>query len=302
MPNPPTPTLERTAEPRPAGADLGRTGDAADSFLAPLFDIPDGGAAIVATVSLALPKGAVAALRGLGARCGVPLSHVLLAGWGALLHRLSGRPRIALSVAAAPGVLALDLDAVGSPSFRAFVDRVAAALASPVAAVEPRAGYRFATVGEPWVAEEGGAAFDVALEVVDGDALRLACRYRADRLSAAAALRWLRHLDVLLSAAAADAATPLDRLPLLAPAAVHQLAREWNDTGRAPVSTVPLHRLFEDQARLQPEALAVVQGDDAILYGDLELEAVRLARRLAEMGVGPEVRVGLLASGVARAV
>src|SRR6185295_13704491 len=44
------------------------------------------------------------------------------------------------------------------------------------------------------------------------------------------------------------------------------------------------------------------QGDDAILYGDLELEAVRLARRLAEMGVGPEVRVGLLASGVARAV
>lgn len=47
------------------------------------------------------------------------------------------------------------------------------------------------------------------------------------------------------------------------------------------------------QARRRPEALAVRQWDERLTYADLVGAAARLAGRLCEVGVGPEVRVGV---------
>ncbi len=51
--------------------------------------------------------------------------------------------------------------------------------------------------------------------------------------------------------------------------------------------------LVLDQARRRPDALAVRQWDRRVSYGELCAKATALAARLAELGVGPETRVGV---------
>ena len=54
-----------------------------------------------------------------------------------------------------------------------------------------------------------------------------------------------------------------------------------------------VHRLFESRAAESPEATALVFRGRELSYGELNGRANRLAWRLRELGVGPEVLVGL---------
>ncbi|MCV7251749.1 non-ribosomal peptide synthase/polyketide synthase [Mycobacterium hackensackense] len=77
--------------------------------------------------------------------------------------------------------------------------------------------------------------------------------------------------------------TPDDRLDLL---------RQWNnDTWPGATTTVP--ELFAQQARLTPDALAVVAGDTRLTYRGLALRAYQLAHRLRAAGVTHEQVVAI---------
>ena len=54
-----------------------------------------------------------------------------------------------------------------------------------------------------------------------------------------------------------------------------------------------VHRLFEQQAQLGMDRLAVIAGHGRLSYGELNRRANQLARYLKKLGVGPEVRVGI---------
>ena len=54
-----------------------------------------------------------------------------------------------------------------------------------------------------------------------------------------------------------------------------------------------MHSLFEAQVERSPDAVAVVFGSERLTYGELNARANRLAHRLRELGVGPDVLVGL---------
>ncbi len=54
-----------------------------------------------------------------------------------------------------------------------------------------------------------------------------------------------------------------------------------------------IHRPIEAQAARDPQALAIVCGEDAVRYGDANAAANRLARHLRAQGVGPERNVGI---------
>ncbi|WP_411572720.1 AMP-binding protein, partial [Streptomyces xanthophaeus] len=52
--------------------------------------------------------------------------------------------------------------------------------------------------------------------------------------------------------------------------------------------------LFEEQARLRPDALALVCEDQEITYGELNARANRLARHLIAQGLGRGHLAGIL--------
>ena len=79
----------------------------------------------------------------------------------------------------------------------------------------------------------------------------------------------------------------------LTPAERHILLREWNDTARV-VPELGLAGLFEAQAVRVPGALAVVCGDVALSYAELDERAGRLAGYLRSLGAGPERLVAVV--------
>ncbi len=60
-------------------------------------------------------------------------------------------------------------------------------------------------------------------------------------------------------------------------------------------TSVPLNRLFEDQARIRPDAVAVTYNGQHLSYADLNVRANRVARQLHVLGVEPGSIVALCA-------
>ena len=105
--------------------------------------------------------------------------------------------------------------------------------------------------------------------------------------------RLARQFRTLLTAAAADPERPIHRLPMLSNAERVHLVLEWNDTRRSTLLEPTLHELLGNQVRQTPEAAALVDTADVLSYRELAHRAGETARRLAALGVGPEVRVGV---------
>jgi amino acid adenylation domain-containing protein len=71
-----------------------------------------------------------------------------------------------------------------------------------------------------------------------------------------------------------------------------EIAR-WNETEREYPAEQRVEEVFAEQARLHPEAIALVSGREQLSYGELEQRANRLARYLRRQGVQRETLVGV---------
>ncbi|HEX8116041.1 MAG TPA: amino acid adenylation domain-containing protein, partial [Pyrinomonadaceae bacterium] len=143
------------------------------------------------------------------------------------------------------------------------------------------------------VGSEAGK-YDLALSMEEvGETLVGALAYDAALFDAPTVGRLAGHFETLLSAAASDPQQTLSSLPLLTAAERGRLLLESS----GPRAEYPLgrgvHRLFEEQAARTPDSVAVEFGGETITYAGLNRRANQLARRLRELGAGPEVCVGL---------
>ncbi len=127
-----------------------------------------------------------------------------------------------------------------------------------------------------------------------GNGLSTQITWSTDLFDPATVLRWQEHLGACLAAVIADPSRRLSQIPLLPALESHQLLAEWNDTA-AEIPRQDVVALFAEQARRRPGAVAVSSEEGDLTYAELDRRASRLARRLAAAGVGPEVRVALLA-------
>ncbi|MFI8264332.1 amino acid adenylation domain-containing protein [Streptomyces sp. NPDC085665] len=96
----------------------------------------------------------------------------------------------------------------------------------------------------------------------------------------------------LLTAVTDEPDLPLSRIEVVAPAERLQILGEWNETGEQAPAT-PLHTIFERHAAATPAATALVCGEDAYSYAELNAAANRMAHLLLARGVGPERIVAL---------
>jgi amino acid adenylation domain-containing protein len=146
----------------------------------------------------------------------------------------------------------------------------------------------------PWI-DNGTAKFDLSLYLQEqGSGLTGVLEYATDLFDPATAARLggslLRLLSGLLET---GPAARVSELPLLGAAERWQLLGEWHEPRWWAPEPACLHELVAAQIARTPAAVALVYGRERITYRELGSRAGRLARRLAALGVGPEVRVGV---------
>ena len=136
--------------------------------------------------------------------------------------------------------------------------------------------------------------FDLSLHLWgEPDGLRGFLEYNTDLLEASTVTRMAEHFRILLKSVCEDPDQKLSALPLLTEEEQNQLLVEWNDTGVDHPSNQCIHQLFEKQVERTPDAVAVVYEDSQLSYGELNRRANQLAHYLMDLGVGPEVLVGM---------
>ena len=119
------------------------------------------------------------------------------------------------------------------------------------------------------------------------------------RLDQDSVQRMLGHLRTLLEGAIADPHCAPSALPLLTETERRELVEEFNRPAPAPKARLPfdgnatLHSLFEAQAARTPDAVALTCDGQSLTYAQLNRQANRVARKLAECGVKPDTLVGL---------
>ena len=147
-----------------------------------------------------------------------------------------------------------------------------------------------------WLPDLGGRVrFDLEMHLwtQPDQGLRGSLIYSTDLFEAATIERLLGHFETLLAEIVADPDRRVSELPLSSAAERRQLLLEWNDTARDYPRERCVHQLFEEQVRRTPDAVAVAFGDRQLTYRELNAKANQVARRLEQLGVGPEVLVGI---------
>ena len=82
-------------------------------------------------------------------------------------------------------------------------------------------------------------------------------------------------------------------MELLSEGEREQIVVGWNNTQAEYPREKCLHELFEEQVERSPEAVAVVYEGERLTYRELNERANQLGHYLRELGVGPEVLVGI---------
>ena len=142
------------------------------------------------------------------------------------------------------------------------------------------------------------AKFDLNVIVIprreqDPSSFTLNWEYSADLFEPPTIERMVGHYFRLLEEIIADPSQRISDLPILTEAEKHQLIVEWNKTERDYPKDKCVHQLFEEQVERTPETVAVVFEDRQLTYRELNSRANQLAHYLKNLGVGPEVLVGI---------
>ncbi|MGH9336358.1 MAG: AMP-binding protein, partial [Vicinamibacteria bacterium] len=146
----------------------------------------------------------------------------------------------------------------------------------------------------------GQVKFDLVVLVVPRTAsenrvvsANLLWEYSSDLFEESTAARMLSHFQSLLEASLESPEIAIGRLPMCSPEEKER-AVSFGASARASYPRdVSISGLFEEQAALRAQAIAVTAGEDAFTYDELNRRANQLARDLRSQGVGPEVVVGV---------
>ncbi|WP_422646038.1 condensation domain-containing protein, partial [Xenorhabdus miraniensis] len=117
--------------------------------------------------------------------------------------------------------------------------------------------------------------------------------YATDLFDQDTVVRIAGYLENVLKAMVADVTQTISSLPMMSVTERQQLLANFN----APQADFPqealIHELFEQQAELTPDAIAVVFEGQSLSYGELNRRANRLAHHLLALGVQPDDRVAI---------
>jgi len=145
----------------------------------------------------------------------------------------------------------------------------------------------------PFQVADAFAKADLSFEFVpDGETVALHLTYDAGLWAPDTMSRLAQHLEALLAGVVAAPETPAGELPLLAAGEARALER-WSRNATPYPRDTTVAELVARQAIERPNAIAIVDGTEAITYRELVTRARQLAGWLQAHGVGPETPVGV---------
>jgi amino acid adenylation domain-containing protein len=203
-----------------------------------------------------------------------------------LLQRYAQQDNIALDLfGLMPERVALDLEIPGEIPVSTLIDKIRVALQVAVSPKVSRSAPAniAATFAEKLCSDPDEGRYDVHFIVTPGD---ISVVYNAELLRPTTVSRLLESYVILLSTLLSDPVTAIQQLPLLSPGAIAVLATEL-DGETAFYPAMPIHRLFSEQAKRRPAALAALFEGHRLTYGELDERSNRLAHHLLACGVEP---------------
>ncbi|MGX5725422.1 non-ribosomal peptide synthase/polyketide synthase [Metapseudomonas otitidis] len=141
--------------------------------------------------------------------------------------------------------------------------------------------------------EQSGYALTLIAQV--GEELELAFNYLTADFAEPSIRRIAGQLVHLLLQFMAQPQRALGELHLLEEDDHRRVVEQWNATTRDYPGSIYVHQLFEQRALSQPDAPALTFAARTLSYAELNAEANRLAHHLRDLGVGPDVLVGIAA-------
>ncbi|WP_449601895.1 non-ribosomal peptide synthetase, partial [Paenibacillus sp. Marseille-Q9583] len=141
--------------------------------------------------------------------------------------------------------------------------------------------------------EEKTSKFDLTLSLIEGkEGLTGTIEYCTDLFLRESMERMASHMTELLRGVAENPDQRIGELQLLSKDEAQQILFEWQGQ-EVEVVEQCLHEQFENQVRRNPEAVAVVYGEERVSYGELNQRANQWAHYLQSQGVGPDDLVGI---------
>jgi amino acid adenylation domain-containing protein len=140
------------------------------------------------------------------------------------------------------------------------------------------------------------AKFDLSLFAQERNGrLTIAVEYNTQLYEAAMMRRLLDHLQRIVEAMVADSSVSINAVEMLDEKERRAILQAASGLSADYPDDRCVHHMFEEQARLNPDATAIVQGQARITYEELNLRANNLALHLQRLGVGPETIVAVCA-------
>ncbi|NJR65291.1 MAG: AMP-binding protein [Leptolyngbyaceae cyanobacterium CRU_2_3] len=136
-------------------------------------------------------------------------------------------------------------------------------------------------------------SFPLVLRGSLGAELSLRVSYNRQQFSPVTMIEMLEQLTALLEEIIADPEQPLANLSIWTKVEPHPLTMEWNATEIDYPKQLRLHDLFEAQVNRDPDAIAVIFGNHSLTYRQLNQRANQLAHYLQQLGIQPEIPVGI---------
>ncbi len=136
--------------------------------------------------------------------------------------------------------------------------------------------------------------FDLSLSVQEFEGrLSATMEYSTDLFEGATIDRMLRHFYILLEGIISNPGCRIGHLPLIANSEQQQWLIDWNGRPDQDLPDHSVHRLFEQQARQTPGAIAVTHRTNAMSYDALNRRANRIAHGMAGL-VLPESVIAVI--------
>jgi amino acid adenylation domain-containing protein len=143
--------------------------------------------------------------------------------------------------------------------------------------------------------DRGVSQFDMTLMISQVEnQCHATVEYNSDLFQPATIERMFRSYQMLLENVVSQPDLKICQLQLMDQEEFHRIVYALNHTEVDFPREKCIHRLIEEQAGKTPNSIALIFNESQLTYRELNQRANVLARQLQELGVGPEVRVGIL--------